>query len=775
MQRLHCLAIIIAAAAAAVTVPDGAHAQRSTTPPTAADSAAAFSDPGAAQLFGRARVARKRTDHSILSYTATVRSRMAAGMRMPLKDRTLIRQESAARVRWSRYAPHVVEILASRQQTPGGVEVPDGLSGLAVDELFDPSDDRLYFGLGGSRRDSVRAAARAEERAAADTVAAESDPDSLDRAARRDDASVGDEDDDDSNDGVEFWIEHPLGDIAERHYRYTSGDTLTVRLQDGSEVRVIELRIAPRRDDPHTVRGTLWIDAASGALVQAAFRLARTVDILRDFQWSDEDDLEDIGKVPGFLKPFEFDVSLVTVEYSLWEMQHWLPRTMRLEGMARAGVLKFPASFDVGYDMMDVVVEGDSASEITAAHETAAEWTASQDSVRTFDRKQQGHDFIVISPRDTMQLLESDMLPPPVWSDAPGFATRNELEELSDRLASLGGATHTETPPRFGWGLGEPDMVRYNRVESISVGARGAVGLSAVELSGSVRIGAADLHPNVELLARRETMRRTLELRGYHELTTVDFSRDALGLGNSLAALLFGQDAGEYYRASGASLTWAPPSSRRRWWDISGYAEYQNDVERNTHVSLPRIWNDSVFRSNIVAAEAMQYGGFLQVRPWRGTDPLRAQFGMELTLQGETGDYDLGRGSIALRGAVPLTPRIRVGAEAAVGSSVGDVTPQRLFYLGGAQTLRGYAPSTVIGSSMARGRLEIGRTSSWGAYALFSDWGWAGDREDIRNANQRWSVGAGMSMLDGLVRLDLAHGLRAPRGWRLDLHVDAIM
>ncbi|HEX6309438.1 MAG TPA: BamA/TamA family outer membrane protein [Longimicrobiales bacterium] len=753
------ISTLLAMAAALAAVPP-LHAQRMTAPPTAADSAAAFTDPGAAALFGRARAARLRTDHSIVSYSAVVRSRLAAGMRMPLKDRTLFRSESAARVRWSRFGPHVVEVLASREQHPGGVEVPDRPSGPGIDELFDPSDDRLYFGMSGSRRDSVRAARR----------------DSI-RAARRDSARARGETPDTiaDDDEVSFWIEHPLGDAAERHYRFTSGDTLTIRLQDGTVVRVIELRVTPRRDDPHTVRGTLWIDAASGALVQAAFRLARTVDILRDFTWSSEDDREGIDKVPGFLKPFEFDVSLVTLEYSLWEMQHWLPRTMRVEGMARAGVLRFPASFDVGYDMLDVLTEGDSASEASAARAVAAEWMTEQDSMRTMDRMSSGQQYVVLMPRDSMRLLRSDDLPPPIWSDAPGFASSEEIERMSDRLASLGGAIHRESAPEFGWGLGEMDMVRYNRIESLSVGAHGSVGLREAEASGTLRIGLADLHPNAELKLRRETMRRSLELRGYHELATADVSRDALGLGNSLSALVLGRDAGEYYRASGAALTVAPPSFRRRTWELAAYAEYQNDVRRNTHVALPRLWDDSVFRPNITAAEAMQYGGLLQLRPWWGSDPLRAQFGVEMMLQGETGDYDLARGSLTLRAAAPLTRRFRLAAEAGVGSSAGDVTPQRMFYLGGANTLRGYEPSTVAGTSMARARLELGRTASFGAVSVFSDWGWAGDREDIRNANQRWSVGAGASLLDGLLRIDLAHGLREPRGWRLDLHLDAIM
>lgn len=749
MRRLSVPFVVLAACAAALSARPVA-AQRSQAPPTAADSAAAFADPGAAALFGRARAARLNTSNAIRSYTAVVRSRIAAGMRMPLKDRTLFRQEAAARVRWSRDAETVVQILAARTQDPGGVSAPDGISGIGIDELFDPNEDRMYFGMG--------------------------------------------DDDDDDNDHPddgddEYWIEHPLGEAAERHYRFESGDTLTVHLQDGRTVRAIELRVTPRRDDPHTVRGTLWIDAESGALAQAAFRLARTVDILRDTNALDEDEEDEIGKIPGFLKPFEFDITLMTVEYSLWEMEHWLPRTMRLEGVARAGVLRFPGSTDVSYDILDVELDApglrrsssadDSARayalESAAAHRVAAEWGADAEDMHVVTRNEDGRPMLVLVPEDSTRLLHSEELPPPIWSDAPGFATKGEIDQLSERLASLGSPLRRDVPTHFGWGFGEGEMLRYNRVEALSIGARVKTALPFADATATARFGFGDLHPNVDISLRRESFRRTLDLRAYHELTTVDPSADALGLANSLSALTLGRDAGEYYRASGASLTWTPPATQRAVWELTGYAEYQNDVRRHTHIALPRLWSDSVFRRNITAAEAMQYGGVLALRPWWGTDPMRAQFGIELMLLGETGDYDLARGAVTLRTAVPLFRGVRVGAEAGVGSSVGDVTPQRMFFLGGAHTLRGYDPSTVAGTSMARARLELARTASFGAVALFSDWGWAGDREDIRNANQRWSVGAGASLLDGLLRLDLAYGLRNPTGWRLDLHLDSVL
>jgi hypothetical protein len=707
-------------------------AQRSDST-AAGDTTRTFLDPGAAMLMQRAREARLTSDRSVRSYTAIVRSRVAAGLRMPLKDRTLYRQETAARVRWSRDSTSIVQLLAGREQHPGGVHVPQ--SGFGIDDLFDPSRDRMYFGLTKVERDGQR---------------------------KRDD---------------DFWIEHPLGAMAERHYRYQTGDTSTIRLQDGRIVRVIELRVIPRRNDPHTLRGMLWVDTQSGALVQAAFRLARTVDILRDMNALDDDDMKDVAKVPGFLKPFEFDISLMTVEYSLWEMRHWLPRSMRFEGFARAGVVRFPASAELSYQMLDVLTDeqAERLAEADAIDATLAEWNADDDH-RVISRRSSGRHLRVLVPRDSARLLRSELLPPPVWAEAPGFMTEGELKELYDRVADVAGpARPTDLPVTFGWGPGEPDMVRYNRVEALSVGARVTVPLPYVELEGIARLGAGDLRPNIALRAVRETMHRNLELRGYHELMTVDESRAALGFGNSASALLLGRDEGEYYRAIGASLGVAPPSARRHWYDARAYVERQRAVSRNTHVALPRVWSDSVFRENIVADAATQFGALLHLRPWWGTDARRAQLGIDLLLQAEAGDFEHGRGRLTLRTAVPLTSKIRAGAEAAVGTSTGTVPAQRWFYLGGASTLRGYESSTVSGTSMARGRLELARTYSFGNLAVFSDWGWAGDRSDIRAVDQRWAVGAGASLLDGLWRIDLAHGLRAPRGWRLDMHLDAIL
>ena len=642
---LICLLVLLALAAPA-------HAQRGVV---TYDTAGAFADVGAATLMNRARAARMRSDSSIRSYTAVIKSRMAGGMRMPLKDRTLAREETASRVRWSRDAHIVVQRLAGREQNPGGVEVP-GARGNGITNLYDPATDRMYFGMG-IENDST--------------------------------------DDDD-----EFWLEHPLGANAEQHYRYESGDTLRITLQDGTVIRAIELRVTPRRDDPHTLRGLLWVDPSTGTVSQAAFRLARTVDILQDFEFDDPDAEKVMGRVPGFLKPFAFDITLMTVEYSLWDLKYWMPRTTRFDGIIRAGVLQFPGAFEISYDVEEVETDEDGrrGEEAARALQTAEAWARAgefrREVIERDTSRGRHHGYIILSPPDSV-LLNSPELPRAIWSDAPGFATEDELERMAERLKDLAGPFRRPAgTTHFGWGIGEPDMVRYNRVEALSIGARGTVALPFVDARATARIGAGDLHPNAEIALLRFTPERTLTLRAYHELSTADDSRRALGLGNSLASLMLGRDEGEYYRASGASFTWAPPTESRQSWDISAYGEYQNDVERHTHIALPRLWDDSVFRSNIVADEAFQYGGMLRWRPWWGTDPKRAQFGIDAMVQGEAGDFEFGRARVTLRTAVPLFAGARMAVEAGAGTTEGDVPVQRFFYLGGASTLRGYEPAS---------------------------------------------------------------------------------
>ncbi|MEJ2678613.1 MAG: hypothetical protein P8174_06005, partial [Gemmatimonadota bacterium] len=429
-------------------------------PPLAYDSTQvprdAYLDPVAKRLVQLARRSRQQSQTSLRSYTAIVRQRIAAGIRMPLKDRTIFRAEAAARVRWSRDEPIVAQVLAERVHHPGGVEVEGDLSGFAVDELFDPSSDRLMFGL----------------------------------------LNQNDED---------IWIRHPLAPGSEWLYRFQSGDTVTLSFPDGRQLHVVELKVLPREAEPDLLRGTLWIEPKTGMLVRAAFRLARKINLERDaaLLGIDAEDQDDLKDVPGILKPMEFDIDLAVIEYSLWEFRHWLPSVLRLEGTARVGIIKVPASMEVSYQILGVQDDSTAAPTPVASDAITKEWETAGGGYHVESRHQNGRLLLVLMPNDSTSLMRSRFLPPPIWQGSPEFLTSNDIQELKDAVASVPHAPDPTTAFTWRWGLQQFGLVRYNRVEGLSVGATASAHHGMLTGTATGRLGLADLDPNLELGLRR--------------------------------------------------------------------------------------------------------------------------------------------------------------------------------------------------------------------------------------------------------------------------------
>ena len=106
---------------------------------------------------------------------------------------------------------------------------------------------------------------------------------------------------------------------------------------------------------------------------------------------------------------------------------------------------------------------------------------------------------------------------------------------------------------------------------------------------------------------------------------------------------------------------------------------------------------------------------------------------------------------------------------------MGGVPAQRLWYLGGSQTVRGQSPDTAqSGNAFWLSRLEIGSTNPGVRPSVFTDIGWAGDRAKMTKVGRPLSgVGAGVSFLDGLFRFDVARGLYPRKQFRLDLYLES--
>jgi len=762
-------AIIPFLAALLFWFPDHGKAQEPSLAPDA------FLDPTAEALFRAAQGNWQSIDSSVVRYTALIKQRIAAAIRTPLKDRTLYRNESAVRAFWDRDHGAILQVMGNRAQYPGRDEEIRGsddplrwMDDLAMDAPFEPGGDRLLFGL--SDEDSGEI----------------SNPEESD-----------------------FWFAHPLAPGADSLYRFQSGDTLTLSLPDGRRLLTVQMDVLPREADVHRIAGTLWIEPETGALVRAVFRLSRELDVVRDIpEVRAEDEAGEFRMVPGILKPWIFTMDLVAIEYSLWDFRVWLPRSMRVEGEVQVGIIKLPIAFDLSYELESVTLEEDldeppdpglverhfgSRAEAMAfiasllTQEGGVEYQSLDDVTRISGNRPSR--FIV--PEDPSILADSPELPPPIWDDAPGFASDQELEEMFQTLADLPPIPTQGVPWDLNWGWARHDLLRYNRVEGPAVGGRFAAELGSflgpLDFEAKGFFGFGDLQPKGRLTFERSSVLRRVAVSGYRELTPVNPKGRHLELGNSLNSLMFGRDDGEYFMSTGAELVWRPPESRRESFRFRLYAERQDSVGLETNFSLAHAFDSSWdFRPNIMADRLEEVGGELTISPWWGSDPTGTQVGLELYGQGAAwrhpdsasvkGDYF--RASAQLRLAVPLAGGSwRVGLEAGGGTGWGDVPRQRNWFLGGPLTLRGYEASVVSGSTFGRGRLEVARNYYESiTVSAFGDVGWAGPREEFDSRDMLYGAGLGFSLLDGLVRFDLSHGLKGPeKRFRLDLYLDAIL
>jgi hypothetical protein len=732
-----------------------------------------FRDPTAESIFRSAQGNWQAIDSSVVRYTSVIRQRIAAGIRTPLKDRTIYRNESAVRAFWDRDHDAILQVMGNRAQYPGRDIARresdwDWMNDLAMDNPFEPGGDRLLFGLTNEDAEEI------------------SDPDESD-----------------------FWFAHPLAPGADSLYRFQSGDTLTLSLPDGRRLLTVQLDVLPREADVHRISGTLWIEPETGALVRAVYQLSRELDVVRDIpEVRAEDEAGEFDMVPGVFKPWIFTMDLVAIEYSLWDFRVWLPRSMRVEGEVKMGVVKMPIAFDLSYEMESVTLEEDLDDPPDQAleerhFESRAEAMAflaslmggasgvTYEHLEGVTRQSSGYRSRFIVPEDIELLEESPELPPPIWAEAPGFASDDELKEMVATLADLPPVPTQGIPWQANWGWARHDLLRYNRVEGPAVGGRFEAEFGSfmgpINFEASGFFGFGDLEPKARLTFERRSVLRRVALSGYREIQTTNPQGRYLSIGNSMNSLFFGRDDGEYFMATGADLVWRSPEADRESYRLRLYAERQDSVGRVTNFSLAHALDgDWRFRHNVMAQHLEEAGGELTLSPWWGSDPLRPQVGLELYGQAASwrhpdstsvkGDY--GRAAATLRLAFPLfSEDWRVGLEAGGGQSWGDVPVQRNWFLGGPLNLRGYDTSILSGPGFGRGRIELARNFSqvW-TLSVFGDAGWAGVWDDYDPDEVLYGAGVGFSIMDGLIRMDFSHGLRGPnKRFRVDLYLDAIL
>jgi hemolysin activation/secretion protein len=121
-----------------------------------------------------------------------------------------------------------------------------------------------------------------------------------------------------------------------------------------------------------------------------------------------------------------------------------------------------------------------------------------------------------------------------------------------------------------------------------------------------------------------------------------------------------------------------------------------------------------------------------------------------------------------------LTNRFDGALTLGSGWSAGHLPVQRLWYLGGSQSIRGQDAGAQIGNAFWMARAELGSRNVGFRPTVFYDVGWAGNRKDFGDQGRPMSgAGVGLSFLDGLFRFDVARGIYPSKNIRANLYVEA--
>ncbi len=295
----------------------------------------AFGDSATRTLFMLARRARIAQDSALRGYDAKTQSRISVSMGASrlLRNKLLFRTENVANVRWRRSQGMMIEPLAARTTVPMANNVNvNGVAASLIPVPYFPGRDQLWI------------------------------PGTDAATVRRD------------VDETEGFV-HPLAAGSEAYYRFQRGDSIRIRLPSGDALTLRELKVIARRPEWRSFVGSFWFDESSGSLVRAAYRLSAPIEIWSEALDDAKRDLADAERdtsarreervreakedvppalVRGLVNPLRFDISLVTIEYALYEGKFWLPRTHRAEGQAQVMFMHIPIRVEESYKYDDV-------------------------------------------------------------------------------------------------------------------------------------------------------------------------------------------------------------------------------------------------------------------------------------------------------------------------------------------------------------------------------------------------------------------------------------
>lgn len=710
-----------------------------------ASSASAQTDAaGTSELLARVRDARLQQDSALASYEASTLQRLSIwiGLNGVSLQRLAFRHEDAARIHWARAGRTWVELQGSRSFIGAfrgnfGTASDRDLAG-SVPLPYFPGREQLWSG------DGLITSFVGQESAAQDSV----------------------------NTGE---LVNPLARGADAFYTYAIGDSVFITLPDGRRLTLRELRVTPRSPQWNLVVGSFWFDDASANLVRAVYRLSTPTDLLVATR-----ERGDSRQIPSWLRgivsPLRTNISSVTIEYGLVEQRFWMPRVQRLEGSAEAGPARLAMQIEhrFSYAQVNGVVSAAppvSRPSAPGARAAIATRQAACDSSgsNVVEGRRFGGAVVVttVVPCDRSKLASAAELPPSIF-DADEPLSASLRQAIAEGLGLDRQSAWAPQRPTLQYGL---PLTRYNRVEGFSTGLGVHQLLGAgYEVDAQLRYSLADAQLNGSFGALRSNGRTSVGIRGYRRLAAMNDWGDPLSLRASLLAFGFGRDDGAYQRTLGVEMNGVSARFGGASWRV--FSEHQRSADVETRWSVFGAPHRTL--ENPQALAGTYHGASVGIAPSFGSDARGPRVISELRAEVATGRSDYTRVFADVTASTPLVGGIDAALTAAVGASAGELPPQRLFYLGGPQSLRGYRALSSSGNAFWLTRVEVGAGIGPVRPTVFTDVGWSGDRREWQtDVVPRVGSGVGLSLFDGLLRVDAARGVRPVAAWRLEAVLNA--
>jgi hypothetical protein len=525
-------------------------------------------------------------------------------------------------------------------------------------------------------------------------------------------------------------VVHPISPAGLERYDFSLQDSIEVRAPEGT-ITLYEIAVRPRDFQSPLVVGTVYLDAASAALVR--FRFSFTPPAYLDQQ------LEDIS---------------IVLENSLWEGRYWLPFRQEVEIRRRTTWLDFPARGIIRgrWEIGGYEFNSDLPAALFQGAPIAGLRTPRNDDSTRFAGPLDSAVAAVAEP-----LNRQDM-----------EALRVEVERIAGTRA-LGGLASRRLAARS-----LSDVIKVNRVQGLTLGFGATLGSSESRFQARpyLAYGTSDQRLLGSLMLSLNSGPSRLSLEGYRRIRDLSDLPIITPIFNSLAAQEFGKDYGDYVLLDGGALGIRHRASSRATLGLDFYYEQPASVVTEAEPASGR------YRPNPPLG-GEEFGG-IRVR----ADQASGGFGLAHDFHG-TASLEVADGSFRYV-RVTLEPHWLTrlaGQELTLSGYFGwgsDQLPAyRSFVLGGRNTLPGEPFRAYGGKSIALARAEwrfeaafpalpLGSHASTGrtiVVAPFIAAGWT----ERSLAGTPWRTTDGIRPVGGvalewfhrLVRLEAGIGLRA--------------